>query len=318
MVVGFWMRFLSDFIDSLFLALFGAVLCLPFSKLFYSMGQNGLWIGLVISFLYTGLLQSSLGEGQSFAKKILKIQVLSLDGEYLSLPKSFLRYFVIALIFYNGSFGQVLNWFFPNSPAVGIFYLAFIGILFCGCVLMVPVHPLKRGLHDLIAGSIVVKKGTYTKELRKVEKKNPQKVQLANVLWLVGSMVALGIGGLVYKATMTNSGGIYHEMLNLSKIVANQTDLQSVGVNLSTTTSSTWTSRALIVSGFLDKEKIEDKAFCDAEDQKILQAVKTNYPKLDKVDKIRITKRTGYSIGIWSFNMSNSEDFTTEGKKIEK
>ena len=101
MVVGFWKRLLSDFLDAIVLGIFGLVLALPLKNLFYRLGEGGVWIGFCVTFLYTGILQSSIGDGQSIAKRILKIQVLKMDGGYLSLPMSFLRYSVIALIFYK-------------------------------------------------------------------------------------------------------------------------------------------------------------------------------------------------------------------------
>src|SRR4051812_1168077 len=95
MIAGFWIRFFADFLDAIFLAIFGFLLSLPLKGTFYKLGEKGVWIGLIITFLYTGILQSALGEGQSLAKRILKIQVLKMDGEYLSLPMSFLRYSII-------------------------------------------------------------------------------------------------------------------------------------------------------------------------------------------------------------------------------
>lgn len=96
-VVGFWLRLITDILDVIFLGLFGALLALPLRGLFYSIGEDGLWIGLCITFLYTGILQSNIGHGQSLAKKLLKIQVLRRDGSYLSLPRSFLRYTIVML-----------------------------------------------------------------------------------------------------------------------------------------------------------------------------------------------------------------------------
>lgn len=112
-VVGFWLRLITDILDVIFLGLFGALLALPLRGLFYSIGEDGLWIGLCITFLYTGILQSNIGQGQSLAKKLLKIQVLHRDGSYLSLPRSFLRYTIIALICYNSWIWLVLTSVLP-------------------------------------------------------------------------------------------------------------------------------------------------------------------------------------------------------------
>jgi len=162
-VVGFWMRLLSDSLDAIFLAAFGFLLSIPFGGLFYQMGEKGLWLGLIISFLYTGILQSSIGQGQSLAKKFLKIQVLRLDGSFLSLPQSFLRYLIISLIYYNQWIGMGLLSLFPalNISIFQTLYSVVILFLLISTVILVAFHPLKRGLHDMLVGSIVVYKKFY-------------------------------------------------------------------------------------------------------------------------------------------------------------
>jgi uncharacterized RDD family membrane protein YckC len=166
LVAGFWVRLLADFLDAIILGIFGFCLALPFRNFLFRLGESGVWIGLVVTFLYAGLLQSAIGHGQSLAKQVLKIQVLKMDGHYLSLPSSLLRYTVIALIFYNAWIGLALTSVFPilNHPAFQTAYAVGVMVLVVGTVLMVPLHPLKRGIHDLISGSIVVYKGTFDAE----------------------------------------------------------------------------------------------------------------------------------------------------------
>ena len=102
MLVGFWLRLVTEILDAIFLAIVGyLIIILPFRKIIYDLGDAGIFVGLGVAFLYFGLLQSSLGNGQSLAKKVFKFQVLRMDGSYMPLPVSFLRYVVIALIFYG-------------------------------------------------------------------------------------------------------------------------------------------------------------------------------------------------------------------------
>jgi len=78
MVAGFWIRAVSDGLDAIILGIFGLCLSLPFKSFFYKMGENGVWIGLIVTFFYAGILQSAIGEGQSLAKRMLKIQVVKM------------------------------------------------------------------------------------------------------------------------------------------------------------------------------------------------------------------------------------------------
>ena len=75
-----------------------------------------------------------------------------MDGAYLSLPASFLRYCVIAFIFYNSWVALAIVSTIPalNNNIFNIIDSALLFLLILGMVLLVPLHPLKRGLHDLI------------------------------------------------------------------------------------------------------------------------------------------------------------------------
>ena len=156
-VVGFWLRLLTDILDAIFLAIFGyAVITSTISPVFtfghmlYYLGDAGILIGLCVAFLYFGLLQSSIQNGQSLAKYILKIQVLKMDGSYMRLPVSFLRYAVIACIFYGYNIWDALVSAFPQLEAslvISWSIFALFIFLSAGTILLVAFHPLKRGLH---------------------------------------------------------------------------------------------------------------------------------------------------------------------------
>jgi len=76
--------------------------------------------------------------------------------------------------------------------AVGPVFLLTLIWAFFACFLLIPMPPLKRGLHDLAAGSVVVYKGRYAAgALDALE--NAAKVSRA--LWIL-SGVALAVAGL--------------------------------------------------------------------------------------------------------------------------
>lgn len=109
MLAGFSRRWFSDLLDALLLGLLGAMLSLPFGSPFWRLGPHCAWLGLAITFLYSGLLQSTLGKGQTLDKRILGIQVLSMAGSSLSLSRSLLRYAMLALISYSGTVTEALG-----------------------------------------------------------------------------------------------------------------------------------------------------------------------------------------------------------------
>ncbi|MCA9405173.1 MAG: RDD family protein [Candidatus Omnitrophica bacterium] len=317
-VVGFWKRLLSDILDSIILGLFGAAIAFGFRGQLNQVGENGFWIGLIITFLYTGILQSGIGKGQSLAKKALKIQVLRKDGSYLSLPRSFLRYLIVALLFYNSWIGLSLISVFPalNNNTIITFYNYAIFVLFIGTIFLVAFHPLKRGLHDLLADSIVVRKDEYSQEeIQKLE--NPKKAKFA--YGLVAIISILIIAGASYFAKTQNfaSPEIVQELTDLSREIDSKTSFDNVGVfhNIFTDTAGKQTT-GLIVYAFQLQKKFDDKEFTFGEVKKTVDIVK-NYSHINECQYINISVRTGFNIGISHLTYNQGFPFDAEGNVLE-
>ena len=158
-IAGFWIRVGADFLDAVFLWIVGWMLSLPLRGLFLRLGERGVFVGLAISLLYTGVLQSRLGGGRTLGKRILGLTVVRPDGTLISLDRSLVRYALMGLLVYQGAVAATLALVVPFvSLSLAETLLGGIAVaLFFGCVLVVPFHPLKRGLHDLLAGTIVIR-----------------------------------------------------------------------------------------------------------------------------------------------------------------
>lgn len=315
MIIGFWKRLLSDFIDALFLGLVGFLLSLVTGDMFYEVGSKGAWIGLIISFLYTGLLQTSLSEGQSLGKKILGIQVLSMDGSYLSFPKSFLRYGVLVFFLYNGAIGQMLG-LATNMNWVSYLFFTLVVVAFLGCFLMVPIHPLKRGLHDLIAGSVVVKKGTFTKTLVKMDKEKVKRAKVAYGVWGTACLLVF-VAGFFFWSRVSQMPGM-DKLFQVRDQVEQGTAFDQVSVNLNTSSfNNSRPTTALIIGGYLPKKYFDGQA-ADQEASKAALLAAKIMAGTKPFDGIRVRTMKGYNIGIWSFNYSSNHDFKVDGSPVDK
>ncbi len=129
---GFWLRVAAYVIDSIVLTLaFVAVSKLTPLNLFdpdmkhFDPTNNG--ISLVAGLLYFALMESS-PRGATLGKMALGLRVVSDKGERLSFPRAVGRYFAKVL----------------SALLLGIGFL------------MVAFTDRKRGLHDMIAGTLVV------------------------------------------------------------------------------------------------------------------------------------------------------------------
>lgn len=236
-VVGFWLRLLADVLDTIFLAIFGYFIIIrTFRQIAYILGDAAILIGLCVAFLYFGLLQSSIQNGQSLAKYILKIQVLKMDGSYMRLPVSFLRYAVIACIFYGSSIWDAMLSVYPQfetSLVLSWSISALFIFLTVGTIILVAFHPLKRGLHDLIAGTVVVRLGRYDKD-RIQELADPQRAKKAYIaVSIVCVLIISGLWMLTGKIeSPVSSAYITHEEFTALKEIETgleeETPLRSV------------------------------------------------------------------------------------------
>ena len=323
-MVGFWIRLLADIIDNIILGIFGILLTLPFNSIFYKIGDHCIWIGISIIFLYTGILQSSIGQGQSLAKKLLKIQVLRKDGTYLSLPQSFLRYLIIAVIFYNPPILASLISLFPFLNTSFTFtsgYSFLILSLMIGTSILVAFHPLKRGLHDMLVNSIVVIKGTYDAE--KIEAmSNPSKTR--KIFIVFGSSCLLLFIVLFFVLPKILPQDLYSsETLKLSQKIEQNTQLTKISISYTSKTSRhndgpiTKTKYANL-SFFLKKSKFDNEQLRLAQVEKAVNIFIDSEPKISQFKYINVQIRTGYNLVISSRQSKHNYSYTTDGKPYEQ
>ena len=318
-VVGFWFRLLADFLDVVLLGIVGFAAAFLLKDVFYGLGEQGWWIGLLVTFLYTGFLQTAIGDGQTFAKKILKIQVLKEDGSFMSLAESFFRYSVIAFIAYNGWIGNGLIATFPvfqNSQLFSAIYGLLVVLCLCGVVFIVPFHPLKQGLHDLLVNTVVVRKGRFTLEGLDALR-NPQKAKRAYVIATVIFLVFAG--GLFWFSQKAKT--FLPEMDQLMAIktsIEDSTGFSNVGVQKFWNKSGTETTTSLILSGFLVKSRFDDEQFVNSEAKKSVQLAIANLPGIKNYDVIVVRVRSGFNIGISSLNFTRNLRFSTDGEPIKQ
>jgi uncharacterized RDD family membrane protein YckC len=130
---GFWIRFVAYIIDAILLSIAAGIVGTAFGfNIFepdwehYDSIPN--LISLVIGWLYFALLESS-ERGATVGKMAMGLRVVTSDGQRLS---------------------------FMN--ATGRYFAKFIStLIFCIGFIMIAFTDRKRGLHDMIAGTLVIK-----------------------------------------------------------------------------------------------------------------------------------------------------------------
>ncbi len=132
---GFWKRFAAFIIDFIITMIGGLIIGVVFGIAMVTGGHDdpetlesaGNLLGILVMWIYFAVMESSAKQG-TLGKMALGIKVTDLEGNRISFGRASGRYF-----------GKIISWL----------------ILFIGFI-MVAFTKKKQGLHDMIAGCLVV------------------------------------------------------------------------------------------------------------------------------------------------------------------
>ncbi len=254
---GFWLRFGASFIDSLITAIginilmFVVATVLKTISIGYVAGIVGVFssiISFVLTFLYYCLLTHY--KGATYGKMFMGIEVRSVDNQRLSLSKVIIR----------ETIGKIVS-----GIILGIGYI------------MVAFTEKKQGLHDLMAGSVVVYKDP-TKELSVIKKVVIGISILFSLLAPIGILVGVVLISMNTAGTRSEDAKIRSQ---LSMIRANMEVYQSQNNSYSNATdcdSGAFASDEIkSIINTLPKENLSCKAF----DTSYAVSVKLNEKKME-------------------------------------
>lgn len=103
-IAGFWRRIGTFLFDGIMLGCIGFSLGFFLEGYFVQTGDWGRLIGFTVALVYFGLLYSTPGKEQTIGKKLLKLNVVNANNDFISIPGSFLRYSILGVPFFlNGA-----------------------------------------------------------------------------------------------------------------------------------------------------------------------------------------------------------------------
>lgn len=293
-VAGFWIRFAADLLDALVLGALGMVLARIFKGPLLRLGERGVWIGLPFSLLYTGVLQSQIGGGRTLAKRLLGLRVVRMDGSLLSLDRSLVRWALVGFLFYGAAVSYALR---TLAPFLGLQLVgAIVGgaqvALFLGCALLVPFHPLKRGLHDLLTGSLVVHGRLPPAEVmaRGQNARRDRRLIVGAVVLALATSVAGGVSSLFRSARLEPALRLARAMEAMG--------IENPGVADTISKGTDGRHHLIVASGYVPTGVDGRPTVPDAH-QRIVFLIRELMPLGDDVEKIGTDLRTGINIGIY-------------------
>ena len=294
-ISGFWTRILAFAVDAIILIIAVMAYSLPFGNWLVSIGLWGHLIDLSIAFLYFGLLNSRLSSGQTAGKALCRIQVVGAGGAPVTVARSFVRAIPLSIFVWGyssltinrmtGSSPIELTWL-TGSPYIVAFagFVAF--SLSLGVVWFYLFNtPTRQGLHDLLAGTYVVRWDT------------PGRASIAPVSRiLVGLyLLFLLLGVVSMKLSWTS----------LRQAVASYSIIQSALKRVDGFVHLSRFERrgeTLEVAALWIPNRISETTHAD-----VVREVLLAYPEMQDIKQINVRIRTGFGNVWWGFGRTAAQ-----------
>ena len=285
-------RLLALIIDFIILGIIGYVSGLFLEDFYVSLGKYGTLIGSTITIIYFSILQSSIGKGQTIGKKAIGAKVTNLQGDYLSLEKSFLRSFIV--------FFPIMNVeVFSGGNGMLIIVMLLVLTIFASFYFIL-VNKSRRCLHDILIKSIVTNQDVSNIE---IDEQNDRSIKKLIPIGLIAVlMISMGIYQTFSENTLS-------QLLSAKEKIENVNGVITVNeVKSSTTTYSSTNEPSRTYSSVQITVRIDDKNEASNLDSEYFnsfyQIIKDEVPKSQDVDGVSITLYYGYNIGIASKTQS--------------
>ncbi len=305
LICGFWKRLLAFIIDGIILGLFGLAIGTLFFDFFAEIGGLGLLIGFAIALLYFGIQNSSVCNGQTIGKRILKIKVVDNKAKNISLQRSFTRFMILGPpYFLNGVFlpPNLMNNYFIFLLLGLIIFFGLAGIIY----LYIFNRNTRQSLHDLVVGTYVINL-PRTKKLAF----RPEALWKGHlvVLTTIFVVVIIAITIAVPKLAKTE---FFKELLTVQNSIMNSGLVHSVNVSA----GKSFTIKAgtngeekkaithVTINAVLKKKPTDYVMPIN----KIAKIVLDNYPLIKGKDTLVVKVSYGYNIGIaraWESQMQS-------------
>lgn len=262
------------------------------------MGGWGRLVGFSIALIYFGVMNSSIAGGQTIGKKALNIRVVDSNNSPISLGKSILRYFILAIPFsLNGAqFSNEAMLSFLMYPLSLIIFGGLFSILY----LYIFNRVTRQSLHDLVVGTYVV-----STNVEKQTTGNVWNVHLAIValLFLAAAVVPAFTAQLAQSEPFKGMLSVQSALSNDQSVV--YATISTGSSTFSSTNEGTKTTTYVSSQVFLRTNNVSDAELA----RRLAIIIAANYPEALQKDTVHINLKYGYDIGIASSWSNQAHNF---------
>jgi len=282
-ICGFRKRVAALVIDGVILAAGGYGLGVFLFDAFAAMGDRGRLVGFVIALVYFGLLNSSIGYGQTLGKRAVRIKVVNHHDETVSPPRAALRFAVLGAPFFLAPLAA------PQGGALvpgGILINAVVfGLGGAIVYLYLFNRETRQSVHDLIVGTYVARASAEAElEVSSMWKGH----LLVAGLWIV----AVVLISPILTATLTD-GDLPDDLLSIKQRIEATAQVHAVSLRrIQTSTSGVWTGFLRVEVRWKERPDFERAA------AEVARIILENYKGAEQLDTVLVEVRYGYNIGI--------------------
>lgn len=294
------LRALAFLFDLTLIAFAGRLISWPLGELPQAVGEEAWWIGLAAAWIYFGIGDSRLSHGMSPGKRILGIEVQRLDAVHLSIADSFLRFFPFALAFAAFCAQHHMDPALPLSLILRLIAaVSLAAILAFGLF-----HPYRRSVQDLLAGSMVIKRGAPFR-MGPAGLKRPLAASVATGLFASAAIIVHGL-------IMANDG-----LGDLRRELKSRAGVEHVEVRRSL---APWKGDEAVESIIITAHIPPSCAECEAPAAAIglFDAAVSNELEISGARQVVVTVRRGYDMGLWAKMSYSTSRFAVTSETISK
>ena len=200
-VAGMFRRSFAFLVDGLMAVAINLIVAFILfrAEIYYEYGGSLLF--LLTTIVYFTFLESRLAKGKTLGKLLMSIRVVDNTGSGLSFTSSLIRasffFLTFGVLFASADIHfYLLKIVSIPEPVIAWTCFIIFSFLFIGNLIFIPLHTQKRGLHDLIAGSILVYRHSNKATLRTFTE--------ASVLGAVVGSIIFGFVAGIYILSSSN------------------------------------------------------------------------------------------------------------------
>lgn len=285
-ISGFWRRFAAFLIDSIILGIVGLLPGMFAFDFLAGLGGWGRLVGFTIGILYFGILNSSIGQGQTLGKRLVKVRVVDTAGKTIGIGQSLLRYTALSTAFFLN--GVMMPADYQTGWWMFLFALLVFGLGSSVVYLAIFNRRTRQSVHDLVTGTYVIHV--------------PGQPTPVNSIWR-GHFVVLGVLGLMLTVLMVLMPKL-SQLGPIPRLLEAQKAIQATGIahTSSVVIGKHWEFTAGKQDDFSYLQayvvlRKRPRDF-DVVAKKIGKVMLQNYPEVNDRDVIIVNLVYGYDIGI--------------------